>query len=726
MPRTPHKSCPSLYHLVEHAEATHIASFLEQDEFSRQKWLAPYRQIECDTASRAVFDKLLHDESKSRLEPLEREAARVLTVAERRGQYALDGLAKSKLKQQDLARFQKQKDDLCRSLWVYLNHRLLFEAVESVLHLHLYRRYGKHYQSFQADPTSARPEAELAELLDRLIKEIEALLDRGSGCSVERFDLPAAAEHPAAEMYIIYHPNPLSSAREVRDDGERRTLYFRPPGEATVVFTPATGTIEVRADTKVLRRDVAESFAKHVLQQNLSNKPLGFREYDLSRFFGSFFLDRPALDGFHVREARVLKAEISVGHLGNRLSLSTTINHDIDALIDRLPGLRAIFRRAVAVRFVEIAVRYTCSGEASERTLDFTISDQNSCSLLSLPDERERILGHRLLRHWTILRELRQATATELKQVMPVLLELWDSGVEMVPGSWLRQRGISEGLLTSTGFLEPVGWEDVDLIDDDDVGLADGKVFTEKTKHGEKAYLQSSEGQDVEVGEAGRYRKFRVNQNWLIEHVRSALSDTLDAPLVEVLSSDLTSLGSLTIDDSSVPIYLARQVADPKVLADCDHLLRGRGDQGIGLVLTAVKAPFRCLAANVLCPLPDHLEAADQAATISLDTLRTAYRSNRFLAQGGQAVELIWDGGKTGELFVPGQGSIQIDGENRLTVIDRLVRAYKSGTKRVKTIDLTKDIEKQALRNIFGEDLWARLNGRFIRSAGHGYWEIAA
>lgn len=726
MPRAPHKSCPSLYHLIEHTEANDIACFLGQDEFNRQKWLAQYCQLEHDTLDRGSFKKLLHDESKSRLEPLEREAARVLTVAERRGQYALDGLTKTKLKLEEFHEFKRQKDDLGRSLWVYSHHRPLFEAVESVLHLRLYRRYGKHYQSFQADTSSARPETDLAELLDQLIREIEALLDRGSGCSIEHFDLPAEADHPAAEMYIIYHPNPLTSAREVREDGERRTLYFRPPGEATIVFTPATGTIEVRADTKVLRRDVAESFARNVLEQDLSSKPLGFREYDLSRFFDSYFLDRPALAGFHVREARVLKVEISVGHLGNRLSLSTTINQDIDALIDQLPGLRAIFRRAVAVRFVEIAVRYTCSGEASERTLDFTISDQNSCSLLSLPDERERILGHRLLRHWKILRELRQANETELKHAMPVLLELWDSGMEAVPGSWLRQRGINEALLTSTGFLEPIGWEDVDLIDDNDVGLADGKVFTEKNEHGEKAYMQPTEGQEVDAGEAGRYRKFRVNQNWLIEHMRSALSESFDAPLVEVLSPDLVALGSLAIDDLSVPIYLARQLADPKVLADSDHLLRGRGDQGIGLVLSAVKVPFRCVAANVLSPLPHHLEAADQSTAISPDTLRTAYRNNRYLAHGGQSVEFIWEGGKTGELFLPGKGSIQIVGENRLTVIDRLIRAYKSGTRVVKTADLTGDFEKQALRNIFGEALWERLNGRFIRSAGHGYWEIAA
>jgi hypothetical protein len=238
--------------------------------------------------------------------------------------------------------------------------------------------------------------------------------------------------------------------------------------------------------------------------------------------------------------------------------------------------------------------------------------------------------------------------------------------------------------------------------------------------------VQPTEGQEVDVGDAGRYRKFRVNQTWLIEHLRSALSDTLDAPLVEVLSSDLTSLGSLTIDDLSVPIYLARQVADPKVLAECDHLLRGRGDLGIGLVLSAVKAPFRCLAANVLCPIPDHLESADQAATISPETLRTAYRNNRYLARGGQAVELIWDGGKTGELFVPGKGSIQIDGENRLTVIDRLVKAHKSGTKAVKTADLTKNFGDQALQNIFGRSLWDRLTAKFIRSPRHGHWEIAA
>lgn len=724
MAKAPEKTCPSLYRLIEHTEPSDFVGFLSQDEFKRLRWLERYSGA--DAPDRSALEDLLREKKKTRLEPLEREAARVIVVSEQRGQYALRGLVQSKMKAEDQEAFKQPKDDLCRSLWAYLNHRLLFDAVESVIHLRLYRSYAKHYQSFQPDTSVERQVTDFGNVRDALIAEIEARLDMGEGCRIERFDIPAEANEPAAEMYIIYHPNPLTSAREIRDDGERRTIYFRPPGEATVVFTPSTGTIQVRADTKVIRRDVAESFAQVVLEQNLSNKPLSFREYDLSRFFDSFSLSCPELDNFHIESAGVIRAEISIWHLGNRLSLATTINEDIDDLIDRQPGLRAIFQRAVAIRFIEIAVRYTCSGETTERTLDFTISDQNSCSLLSLPDERERILGHRLLRHWKILRELRQSDETEEKVILPVLLEIWNSGLDELTGSWLQQRGIEETLLTSTGFLEPAGWEDLDLIDDDDVGLADGKVYTEKKENREQAYLKPAEGQEIAAGDVDRYRKFRVDQNWMIEHLRSVLAGSLNAPLVETLSTDLTSLGGMEIDGSTVPVYLARKLDDPRVLADSDHVLRSRSNLGIGLVLCAEKEPFRCLAANVLSSVADHLESLDQTATISADTLRTAYRNNRMLAQGGQAVVLVWDGGEAGELFVPGKGSIQIRGQNRLEIIDRLVKAHLNGPQPLATGDLIKGFGGQQLPNIFGNALWKRLNGHFIRSPDRGLWEIAA
>lgn len=99
MPRSPQKSCPNLYRLIEHGDPKNFVEFVNQDEFQREKWLDKYRHLEHGIHDRKVFEELLRDESKSRLEPLEREAARVLTVAENRGQYALAGLAQTKLKQ---------------------------------------------------------------------------------------------------------------------------------------------------------------------------------------------------------------------------------------------------------------------------------------------------------------------------------------------------------------------------------------------------------------------------------------------------------------------------------------------------------------------------------------------------------------------------------------------------------------------------------------------------
>lgn len=718
MPKSSQKTCPSLYALIEHVEPESAHAFLRQDDFQHLKWLAKYGGE--GPLAPTQIEELLH-EPKSRLEALDREAARVLLVKEARGQFALSGLVQTKLSAGEQVKFQKQKDDTGRSLWTYLTHRFLFEAVESAIHLRLYRHYGKHYQSFQADKLAAATGLNPEGALDRMLKEIESRLGMGSGCKMQQFDLPGDATHPATQMYIIYHPNPLTSAREIQEDGERRTFYFRPPGEATVVYSPSTGAIEVRADTRIIRRAVAECFAKEVLGQQLSSKPLGFREYDLSRFFGTLRLDCPDVDGFHIATAGVIKAEVSIGNLGNRLALTTTIHQDIDSLIDRQPGLRKIFQNATAIRFIEIAVQYTCSGEPEERTLDFTISDQNSCSLLSLPEERERVLGHRLLRHWGILHELRPADADEKRHIMPVLLELWNSGMDHVMGSWLEQRNIDASKLTETGFLEPAGWEGGDLVNDDEVGTVDARVLAD----GSHARHESALGQDVSAGDSGRFRRFRVDHKWLVEYVRDGMSEVLDTRLVEDLSPNLIVLGNLQIDGSSVALHLVRRLDDPKVLAECDNTLRGRGNQGVGLVLSAVREPFRCLGANVLCAIPDVMTDADTGSTIGLELLRAAYRNKRHLARGGQSVELLWDEGEAGELFVPGVGSIQISGYNRLVVIDRLVTAYRNGPRALRTSELMKDFGDQSLQNLFGKD-WEKLNGRFIRSPKHGFWEIAS
>lgn len=721
MVRAPAKTCPNLSRLFENAEPALISEFLDLRTFERFQWLEAYRSGNPDGENVPNAGEMLQKEKKEQLKPLETEAAGIVTVASDRGQYALEGLASTKLRSDRLQILRTQRDELTRSLWCYVHEPNLFEATQNSLHQRLFRRYDKHYQTFMAEAVGVSGPDRETYSVDKLLADLAERLDRGAGYRVDRFDIPEDADEPASEMYMISHPDPPTSVRDLDDEGNTSRIYFRPPGEAVVVFTPSTGRVHVRAKTRVLRHAIAESFIENVLEQEPSSQPVDFQAYDLSRFFESFDLEQPIDDGAQILRAQVIRAEVSVKNLANRLALSTSISQDFSEVVESQPGLAKIFERAVAIRFVEIAVRYRRSGSMEEKTLDFTITDRNSSSLLSLDDPFEREMGHRLLRHWGILQEGQAPTKAEATAVLPSILALWDIGAEKVTGAWLVSRGVDAGLLVKLGFLAPIGWEDIDLVDDDDQHETDARIFASS----ENAALGPSEGQVAPGTSVETYRLYRVRDRWVEEHLREQIVGVLDAPYVEEIGSDLIALGTMEIDDRAVPVYLARALNNERVRAEVDTALRTRSNLGLGLVIQAGNSAGACLAGNVLTPAISHVPVGSSELALNAETLRTVFRRNRVLAMGGQSVALAKTGENSGTLYIPGKPSIDILGKNRLVVIQRLVDAYNAGPVPVATRDLQAGIEGQSLQNIFGSVLWKKLQSEYVRSPRTGAWEIA-
>ncbi len=500
MVRAPTKTCPNLFRLLNDAEHSLLSAFFQSRSFGRLDWLENYQFEPDDDEGLASAASMLHQENKDRLGPLEAEASRIVTLTSDRGQFVLEGLARTKLEPERCRTLMNQRDQLARSLWAYTREQSLFEAAENSLHLRMYRRYDKHYQTFMADPSTDGGPAAGSEILDALLSQLNTELNRGDGYSIDRFDVPEDGDEPAAEMYLLFHPDLPTSVREIDDSGNRSRIYFRPPGEAMIVYTPSTGRVHVRAGTRSLRHTIAERFIETALDQTYSNQPVDFQAYDISQFLSGFHLDPPELE-----DAVILRAQVIRANLANRLSLSTTINQDISTIISAQPGLDRIFSRAVAIRFVEIAVRYRRAGGSSEKTLSFTLTDRNTSSLLSVGDHFERVLGHRLLRHWNILQEGRAPGAEEGMAIMPALLSIWDIGADKISGAWLLDRGIDASLLTELGFLVPAGWEGDDLIDDED-GI--GPVAAEIVAQPDKVDLKVAEGHVAPSGSRpDHYRK---------------------------------------------------------------------------------------------------------------------------------------------------------------------------------------------------------------------------
>ena len=724
MVRAPAKSCPNLSRLSDEAEDALLNKFLQVRAFKQLGWLDAYRDPVDDSQSEPAdpLQRILSTEMKDQLNPLETEATRVVTIAGSRGQVALDGLARTKLEPERAQELFSQRDNLARSLWSYVHELILFEAAENSLHQRLYRRYDKHYQTFMVGVLPNSPSNHGQEVLEALKADLGERLSRGKGYSVDRFDIPADENEPASEMYMLFHPNPPTSVREIDDQGVRTRLYFRPPGEAMVVYSPSEGRIHVRASSRYLRHEIASSFVETVLDQELSSQPVDFQAYDISRFFDGFDLPLPDLGDLVINRAQVIRAEVSIGNLASRLALSTTIDHDMSALIEAEPGLDRVFERAVAIRFIEIAVRYRRFGDDKDRTLDFTITDRNTSSLMSLEDAEERVLGHRLMREWGILREGRAPDANQDAEVMAALLSLWEIGAKMVTGAWLLQRGVNVTKLTQNGFLVPAGWEGDDLIDDEE-DL--GQVAASVEPTAEEADLAVSPGQSAPGGSSERYRRYRVRDEWVAEHLHERASEIVDAAAVEELTPNLIVLGTLAIDGRDVPVYLARKLTDERAFSSIDTELRIRSDKGIGLVLRAGPALGRCLAANVVTSLSDHLLADRAEIAVDRDALMRTFSNNRTLARGGTTVTFEAAGENAGTLYVPDRGSITISGGHRVKVIKRLVNAHNSGKTPIASGDLRRGIGDQSLSNIFGAELWKKLQADFVRSPKQPLWEIS-
>lgn len=725
MVRTPTKTCPNLHKVLTEAPSELLSRFLTSPRFDKLGWLEAYRTPSDASDGRERAVRMLSEEPKATLGPLETEATRIVIIAADRGQFALEGLVDDADDERLRQAFGKWNDELSRSLWAWLDCTKLFEAAENVLHLRLFRRYDKHYQTFAVKPASGDGTDVGTQALDDFLKELEKGIKRGTGCSIDRFDVAADGDDPEAQMYIIRHPKLPTAAREIDENGMVSSFYFRPPGEAMVVYVPSTGRLHVRADTRAIRHLVWKAFVSKALEREISHQPVDFQAYDLSRFLDYFELPLPHDGEALIKKASLIRLEASIGNLANRISVATTIERGVNDLIKGQPGLDRVFANAVAIRFVEIAVKYRRDVRKDDQVLNFTISDGNTSSLLSLEDPFEQALGHRLLKEWGVMVEGRAPAATDFHIMLPAILALWDAAVERVTGAWLVDRNLNVQSLLHLGFLVPDGFEEDDLIEEEDVGIQEAHV-----EAGPRSlYLSLAEGQSAPGGDRERYRRYRVRADWVLQYLNENVVHQFGGTTVETITPNLLFLGYFDVNGDPVPIYLARRLHEERNYAEIDTALRSRSNQGIGLVLNAGSRPGFSLAANVLVTFTDCLAAPSSDDTdspvVDIESLQSAFVRHRNLAQGGEAVELERTGENVGTLHVPGKGTITIEGENRLLVIERLVAAYKKSGGPMKTEDMTKGIGDQSLSNIFGKELWEKLKANFLRSQKKGLWGIA-
>ena len=681
----------------------------------------PADEEEVDAFRQEIIEALSKFDADE-LGPAEQRCRRIRSLADGKGITSLTTIAEQQLDDEQSQEFEDQPDPLCRSIWAFLNARQTFEDAESFHFARQFRDCGKLYDAFEVEleKAAALDAASIDEI--SLAAKITNVLALKTNCTVKALDLPPTEAHPASIMLIVRHGGPLSSVFDHRDDGRRGTIYFRPPNEATLIYTPSMRQIEVCADSPMVRQEIAGSFAEVALGHDVSQKPLTWKRYNLSRFRTSLRLELPKIDGYEIKFARVLEAEIRLGTWRRKLLLKVAVDDDIEDVTDRYLRPHNIFRRADGFSRIGIAVFYNRVGDDKERTLNITISGTKSCNLQSNKDPEERNLGFALLQEWGILSAFRQIDPNDLRAMFPKLVELHDRVEDEVSGGYLRELGLDPDRLIQGGLLERRDRQDVVLIEDDDI---DGEGAIKPSATEGMVRTIGPFGEDAGEQPASDLEMYAINRQWLHETVLRLMKPLLIKRASQILDPDLTLTGAMQIDGAEVPVYIARRLDDLKTVGKLDLALRARNKAGVGIVLAASPELPSCLGPNVVVPLLTNVSSEDDEFVLSRDGLELAFRNSFSLARGGATPQVLRSGKQSASLHVPGKDPLNLLGGDQITIFERLVAAEKAGSPDMQVKELMDGLGSRSPQQAFRKEAWESILNVYIsKGAKRGYWRL--
>ncbi len=731
MPRKSLPLGPETLGLIEDAriDLLHAALALRDDNSEPEFALPePIPDLDDEDAVHAFRERLIEilaEFEPDELRPTEIRSRRIRALASGKGVTSLETIVAQKLDHEWAQEFDDQPDPLCRSSWALLNARETFEDAESFHFTRQFRDHRKLYDAFEVDLENTVP-IDAASIDERAlsirIKEVLELKPAIS-CTVRALDLPSTDAHPASIMLIVRHGGPLSSVYNHRNDGRRAAIYYRPPNEATVIYTPSLRQIEVCADSPLVRQQVSDTFAEVALDHDISRKPLTWKRYNLTRFRSSLALERPAIEGYDISHACVLEAEVRLGHWRRKLLLKVTIDDDIEEVADQYLGARNVFRRAERFSRIGIAVVYSRTGDATERTLNITISGTKSCNLQSHKDPEERSLRFTLLQQWGILSAFRQIDPADMRAMFPELVKLHDRVEDEVTGHYLRELGLDPQRLIEGGLLERRDRQDVVLTEDDGIDGEGAVKPSEKTGMVRTIGPFGEEAGDVPAADLDKYS---LNADWLRETILRLLKPLLTRRgSQQIIDQDLTLLGTMEIGGAEVPLYFARRLNVLKTVERLDLALRARNQAGVGIVLSASEDVPSHLGPNVVVPLLSNIASAEEDLAVSRDGLELAFRSNFALARGGATPQVLRSGKQSAVLHVPGKAPLNLTGAEQITIFERLVAACKAGSPDVQVKQLMDGFGSRNPQQAFRPKTWESiLNVYIAKGEKRGYWRL--
>jgi hypothetical protein len=335
------------------------------------------------------------------------DAERVAALADEPGQNALQNVVRNRIV------FDTLEGANNRSLWVFLNEHDRFRLAEEVRY-NDERRRGRSWSGFQVekDCTVRRDLVSVAAFHKAIRDRFETphvhvdIFDRHRVIlDDQECDLVQVAVYREGrpEDRLGFDANSTLSRRIVK-----------PVFEAALTYEPATGVIEVVANTLEDRRDLTAYMARDLLGIEFKEERIPLREYDLSMLLKPFDFPTDPDDGIigvTVKELRFME----LGERSERITLETTsgAERSIWEMAEKRIGLdiggtgHVLPIASGAPEWIITRARFTIKFRPGRdggrgKSLTLTVTMPHGCNLKDMTPH-ERLIGEKYLRNWGIL-----------------------------------------------------------------------------------------------------------------------------------------------------------------------------------------------------------------------------------------------------------------------------------------------------------------------------------
>jgi hypothetical protein len=327
------------------------------------------------------------------------DAERIVEMSNESGQTALYGVT------QDRSSLDKLPNGHARSIAIFINDPKSFRRAEEVRYTDEHRR-GRDWDGF-VGPQQIQPRTDAA-AIDRLKTLIH---ERFASPNVDVDVFMRSKPRHGAENYSLLQVTVYRDGRpdEVLEfvEGALDRRPRRPVHEAAITYESVSGAIEVVAEDRESRTDLARFFVAELLGRRFANKSLPLRRYDLGILLRphQFPTDpEDRIESVYVKELRIAPVDSN----GERITLECTnksartiwqMTQNQFGLCNPLHGGWYITRAKLTIAF------HPEAGTRMGRRVPVALKAPHSCDLKDCT-ENERMIGEKYLQRWSLLKDV--------------------------------------------------------------------------------------------------------------------------------------------------------------------------------------------------------------------------------------------------------------------------------------------------------------------------------